>query len=93
MSFFDPRRILEDDCGSAGGLAFRVIVGIALSTLHQSSLGSLLLIMPVRVHELWYSPILPVIFFITAAALGLISEPLLIGVGPKKMQNACPGGQ
>ena len=37
-----------------------VIVGIGLSTLHQSSLGSLFLIMPYRLHPLWYSPILPV---------------------------------
>jgi Ni/Fe-hydrogenase subunit HybB-like protein len=49
-----------------------VIAGIVLSTLHQSSLGSLLLIVPFRVHELWYSPILPVLFFVSAAALGLM---------------------
>ena len=39
-----------------------VIVGIGLSTLHQSSLGSLFLIMPYRLHPLWYSPILPLLF-------------------------------
>jgi len=49
-----------------------VIVGIALSTLHQSSLGSLFLIMPYRLHPLWYSPILPVLFFVSAVALGLM---------------------
>lgn len=49
-----------------------VIAGIALSTLHQSSLGSLFLIMPYNVHPLWYSPILPVIFFISAIGLGLM---------------------
>ncbi len=53
-----------------------VVIGIALSTLHQSSLGSLLLIMPFRVHELWYSPILPVLFFVSAAALGLMMVTL-----------------
>ena len=53
-----------------------VIVGIVLSTLHQSSLGSLLLIMPFRVHELWYSPILPVLFFFSAAGLGLMMVTL-----------------
>jgi len=47
-------------------------VGIALSTLHQSSLGSLFLIMPYRLHPLWYSPILPVLFFVSAVALGLM---------------------
>ena len=49
-----------------------VIAGIALSTLHQSSLGSLFLIMPFNVHPLWYSPILPITFFISAIGLGLM---------------------
>lgn len=49
-----------------------VIAGIALSTLHQSSLGSLFLIAPYRLHPLWYSPILPVLFFVSAIALGLM---------------------
>jgi len=49
-----------------------VILGIMLSTLHQSSLGSLFLAMPYRLHPLWYSPILPVIFFTSAICLGLM---------------------
>lgn len=48
-----------------------VILGIMLSTLHQSSLGSLFLITPGRVHPLWYSPILPLLFFVSAVGLGL----------------------
>jgi Ni/Fe-hydrogenase subunit HybB-like protein len=50
-----------------------VVSGIVLSTLHQSSLGSLFLIVPERVHPLWYSPILWVLFFISAAGLGLMT--------------------
>ncbi|ROL61375.1 Ni/Fe-hydrogenase cytochrome b subunit [Bacteroidetes/Chlorobi group bacterium ChocPot_Mid] len=49
-----------------------VILGIMLSTLHQSSLGSLFLAMPYRLHPLWYSPIIPLIFFISAIYLGLM---------------------
>jgi Ni/Fe-hydrogenase subunit HybB-like protein len=49
-----------------------VLLGIMLSTLHQSSLGSLFLIMPYKLHPLWYSNILPVQFFISAVALGLM---------------------
>jgi Ni/Fe-hydrogenase subunit HybB-like protein len=49
-----------------------VILGIALSTLHQSSLGSLFLIMPYRLFPLWYSPILPILFFVSAVGLGLM---------------------
>lgn len=50
-----------------------VIMGIVLSTLHQSSLGSLFLISPDRVHPLWYSPVLWVLFFISAVGLGLMT--------------------
>lgn len=48
-----------------------VIAGIVLSTLHQSSLGSLFLIAPYRVHPLWYSPLIWILFFVSAAGLGL----------------------
>jgi Ni/Fe-hydrogenase subunit HybB-like protein len=48
-----------------------VILGVILSTLHQSSLGSLFLILPGKVHPLWYSPLLPVLFFVSALAAGL----------------------
>jgi Ni/Fe-hydrogenase subunit HybB-like protein len=53
-----------------------VLLGIMLSTLHQSSLGSLFLIMPFKLHGLWYSKILPIQFFISAAALGLMMVSL-----------------
>ncbi|MGC8933157.1 MAG: Ni/Fe-hydrogenase cytochrome b subunit [Thermoproteota archaeon] len=45
-----------------------VIVGIIVPTLHQSSLGGLFLIAPDKVHPLWYSPILPILFYISALA-------------------------
>jgi Ni/Fe-hydrogenase subunit HybB-like protein len=48
-----------------------VICGVILSTLHQSSLGTLYLIMPEKLHPFWYSPLLPVFFFISAIAVGL----------------------
>ena len=48
-----------------------VIGGVILSTLHQSSLGTVYLIMPEKLHPFWYSPLLPVFFFISALAVGL----------------------
>jgi Ni/Fe-hydrogenase subunit HybB-like protein len=48
-----------------------VILGVVLSTLHQSSLGSLLLIQPAKLFPLWWTPILPVLFFISAISIGL----------------------
>lgn len=53
-----------------------VIAGITLSTLHQSSLGSLFLITPYRLHPLWYSPIMYVLFLVSAVGLGLMTVVL-----------------
>ena len=47
------------------------ILGVILSTLHQSSLGALFLIAPSKLHPLWYSSYLPVYFFVTAIIAGL----------------------
>ena len=48
-----------------------VIVGVLLSTLHQSSLGTLYLIVPTKLHPLWYTPMLPLHFFISAIGAGI----------------------
>ncbi len=48
-----------------------VIVGVLLSTLHQSSLGSLYLIVPSKLHPLWYTELLPLMFFVSAVGAGL----------------------
>ncbi|MBI2838170.1 MAG: Ni/Fe-hydrogenase cytochrome b subunit [Acidobacteria bacterium] len=48
-----------------------VIAGIILSTLHQSSLGSLFLIVPQKLLQLWYTPLLPLFFFMSALAVGM----------------------
>jgi Ni/Fe-hydrogenase subunit HybB-like protein len=48
-----------------------MIAGVILSTLHQSSLGSLYLIVPHKLDGLWYSPMLPVLFYISAICVGL----------------------
>ena len=47
-----------------------IIAGIVLSCLHQSSLGGLMLIAPYKVHPLWYTPILPLLFLLSAIAVG-----------------------
>jgi len=48
-----------------------VIAGVILSTLHQSSLGSLYLIVPEKLYPLWYSPMEPVFFFLSALCAGV----------------------
>jgi Ni/Fe-hydrogenase subunit HybB-like protein len=48
-----------------------VIAGVILSTLHQSSLGALFLIVPEKMWPLTYSPLLPLYFLISAVAVGM----------------------
>lgn len=48
-----------------------VILGVVLSTLHQSSLGSLWVLVPTKLSPLWYSLYLPVFFWLSAVAVGL----------------------
>jgi len=68
------------------------ILGVVLSTLHQSSLGALFLIAPSKLHPLWYSPYLPYYFFISSLIAGfsivllegayiLEKEKLVLGFG------------
>jgi len=47
-----------------------VFLGIMISSLHQSSLGTLFLIVPSKLHALWYTPLLPLLFLISAVAVG-----------------------
>lgn len=48
-----------------------VLAGVLLSTLHQSSLGALYLIIPGKLHPIWYTAALPWIFWSSAIAAGL----------------------
>lgn len=57
-----------------------IIAGVVLSTLHQSSLGTLMIIAGPKMHPLWQTPILPLLFLLSAIAVGLpmvIVESLL----------------
>lgn len=48
-----------------------VIFGITLSTLHQSGLGALFLMAKDKIHPLWYSEFIPVMFFVSSIFAGL----------------------
>jgi len=49
---------------------FFIIAGVVLSCMHQSSLGSLMLIAPTKLHPLWYTPVLPLLFLVSAITVG-----------------------
>ncbi len=48
-----------------------VIFGITLSTLHQSGLGALFLMAKPKIHPLWYSEFIPILFFVSSIFAGL----------------------
>ncbi|MBZ0286368.1 MAG: polysulfide reductase NrfD, partial [Anaerolineae bacterium] len=48
-----------------------VIIGVTLSTMHQSSLGTMFVIMSPRLHPLWHSMLLPVFFLVSSLAAGI----------------------
>ena len=48
-----------------------VIAAAAISTLHQSSLGTFFLIAVDKLHPLWYNPLLPLLFWLSAMCAGI----------------------
>ncbi len=48
-----------------------VIFGITLSTLHQSGLGALFMMAKNKIHPLWYSEMIPILFFVSSIFAGL----------------------
>ncbi|HEY7725927.1 MAG TPA: Ni/Fe-hydrogenase cytochrome b subunit [Anaeromyxobacteraceae bacterium] len=57
-------------------------LGVVLPAMHQSTLGSLFLVAETKLHPLWYTPILPLLFLVTCLALGyaaVVVETILYG--------------
>lgn len=46
------------------------LAAVVFSTMHQSSLGSLFLLMSDKLSHLWWSPVMPIYFFLSAVAAG-----------------------
>lgn len=58
-----------------------IILGVVLSCMHQSSLGALMTIVPTKLHPLWHTPILSMLFLLSAFAVGfpmVIFESVLV---------------
>lgn len=51
-------------------LIWLIALGMLLPTMHQSSLGSLMMLSGPKVHPLWQTPLLPLLFLISCAAMG-----------------------
>jgi Ni/Fe-hydrogenase subunit HybB-like protein len=59
------------DRGLSKTMFLFIIAGVVLSTLHQSSLGTLMVISGAKMHPLWFTPILPLLFLLSATCVGL----------------------
>lgn len=58
------------DGGLAKSMFVFIIAGVVLSTLHQSSLGTLMVIAGSKMHPLWQTPVLPLLFLLSAVSVG-----------------------
>ncbi len=58
------------DRGLSKTMFIFIIAGVVLSTLHQSSLGTLMVIAGPKMHPLWQTPVLPLLFLLSAIAVG-----------------------
>jgi len=66
------------------GTVGMTIFGLLLSILHQSTLGALFLTVPRKLHPLWYSPYIPLHFFISSA-MGGVSMVIMVGLVCKRV--------
>ena len=58
------------DKGLSKTIFIFIILGVVLSTLHQSSLGTLMIIAGPKMHPLWQTPVLPLLFLLSAISVG-----------------------
>lgn len=58
------------DRGLSKTMFIFIIAGVVLSTLHQSSLGTLMIIAGPKMHPLWQTPVLPLLFLLSAISVG-----------------------
>ena len=68
-----------------------IIAGVVLSCLHQSSLGTLMIIAGEKMHPLWQTPVLPLLFLLSAFSVGFpmvimesLSSSKSFGLKPEK---------
>src|ERR1017187_7730036 len=71
---------------------FFIALGVLLPSMHQASLGSLLVLFGKQIHPLWQAGmLLPLLFLMTAVLLGfalVIFEATLVSVGFKRPREA-----
>jgi len=75
-----PRRLIER------GMMVIAALGVVLSSMHQSSIGSLFILMSHKLHAIWWTPLLPLLYFMQALFSGLALAALVITLTQKKLR-------
>jgi Ni/Fe-hydrogenase subunit HybB-like protein len=65
-----------------------VILGVVVSVVHQSALGTFYVLVPGKLHALWYSPILPILFFVSSVAAGIAMTIFESGMSSRHFAHA-----
>jgi Ni/Fe-hydrogenase subunit HybB-like protein len=63
-----------------------IVLGVVLSFMHQSGLGGLMLIAPTKLHPLWYTPLLPLLFLLSAISVGYPMVIFETGLATKSLK-------
>ena len=64
-------------------MPYVIAVGLLLPTMHQSSLGSLMLLSGDKLHELWRTPMLPLLFLVSVLGMGYAAVTLEATISAK----------
>jgi Ni/Fe-hydrogenase subunit HybB-like protein len=68
-------------------LPYFIALGLLLPTMHQSSLGSMMLISGHKLHPLWQSPLLPLLFLISVVGMGYAAVTLECCISAKAFKR------
>jgi Ni/Fe-hydrogenase subunit HybB-like protein/Fe-S-cluster-containing dehydrogenase component len=64
-------------------MPYIIALGMLLPTMHQSSLGSLMLLAGEKLHPLWRTPLLPLLFLVSCVAMGYAAVVLEATISAK----------
>jgi Ni/Fe-hydrogenase subunit HybB-like protein len=74
-----PIRFIKD------GIMVIAGVGVLISAVHQSSIGSMFVILEHRLHPLWWTPLLPLLFLTQALFGGLAAAAIVVKLTQERL--------
>lgn len=71
-------------------MSFIIVLGVGISCLHQSSLGHIFVLAPTKLHPLWWTPILSLLFLLSAVMTGLPTVILVCLLAGRSFRKPAP---